>query len=327
MKIACCGMIVCDLPMYPIPLDMMSLSLAKIEPVAMTTGGDALNVAKTLGILGADVSLVGRVGADLNGDFVVAHTAEQGIATSGIKRDSAFATSTSYHLIDKNGKTHTVSYTPLNDELCAADFPIQSIEGAGIVYFGSALTFPKMDGGGIAELFACAHEITAKTALDTSLDIPAEQAETTSGADHFEMLKPALRVTDIFIPSISEAAYLTGTKDPHENALAMRPLGIGIFGVKLGGKGCYLTDYENEYYIGAFDEFKPLDTVGAGDSFMGSFLFGVSRGWGIEQSGVFASLVSSFNVAALGATGGVPDFETARAYLETHSCTVDKRPF
>jgi Sugar kinases, ribokinase family len=327
MKIACCGMIVCDLPMYPVPEYVMSMDLAIINPVKMTTGGDAVNVAKTLNILGAEASLVGRIGADHNGDFVIRDIQSYGLSIDRIIRDADFPTSTSYHLIDPKGKAHTVTYMPINEVLCGDDFHEETLSDAGIVYFGSALTFPKMDRGGIAALFQKAHTAGAKTALDTALAVPATEVDMACGANHLRDLEPALRQTDIFIPSIVEAAYLSGTDIPKENAEIMRKFGIGIFGVKLGSKGCYITDYINEYYIGAFEEFKAVDTVGAGDSFMGAFLFGISKGWDIETSGTFASLVSSFNVASVGSTAGVPDLEKAKAYLADHRCQITKQGY
>jgi fructose-1-phosphate kinase PfkB-like protein len=57
----------------------------------------------------------------------------------------------------------------------------------------------------------------------------------------------------------------------------------------------------------------------AGDSFAGGFLHGLLEGWSPETAAVFASAVASHNVTRIGATGGVPDFETAYAYVVEHA--------
>ena len=45
---------------------------------------------------------------------------------------------------------------------------------------------------------------------------------------------------------------------------------------------------------------KPLDTVGAGDTFAGGFLYGINNGMNLEQSGNLASALSSKVVTKLG---------------------------
>ncbi|MDR3272009.1 MAG: carbohydrate kinase family protein, partial [Flavobacteriaceae bacterium] len=99
---------------------------------------------------------------------------------------------------------------------------------------------------------------------------------------------------------------------------------LSVFGaklliVKLGSEGCYLTDFKDEWRIPTFSAFKPVDTTGAGDSFAGGFLRGLLEGWSPETAAVFASAVASHNVTRIGATGGVPDFETAYAYVVEHA--------
>jgi sugar/nucleoside kinase (ribokinase family) len=49
-------------------------------------------------------------------------------------------------------------------------------------------------------------------------------------------------------------------------------------------------------------------------------------GWDPEASGLFASAVAGFNVAKVGATGGVPDFDTARRFVVEHSGGAEKFP-
>jgi sugar/nucleoside kinase (ribokinase family) len=309
----------CDIPIHTVPFNVTSLEMVKIDSFNLTTGGDALNVAKTLHKLGALVTIVGKVGADLFGDFVVQNITETGISTDSIIRDSTISTSVSFHLIDQKGKAHTLSSAPIHEILCADDFNVSIFPDVKIVYFGSALVFPKMDNGGINVLFQQAHKTGALTAMDTALD-----RIYISGEEEYKRLETAFSETDIFLPSFEEASFLTGTREIHKIAERMSGFDMKVFGIKLGDKGCYLTDFREEYYIAAFNEFKPRDTIGAGDSFVGAFLYAYSLGWGIAECGALASLVSSFNVAVVGATNGVPDFETAMNYLVSHPAKIEK---
>jgi sugar/nucleoside kinase (ribokinase family) len=321
-RILCAGMLMCDIPIHTVPFNIMNLEIVKIGTFKPTTGGDALNVAKTLHKLGSVVSIAGKVGADQFGDFIVHNITTTGINTDYIIKDSTVSTSVSFHLIDQNGKAHTHSSSPIHEKLCAEDFSESAFRDVKIIYFGSALVFPKMDNDGISALFKQAHNAGILTAMDTALD-----RTYISGEEEYRRLEPAFSETDIFLPSFREASFLTGAKEIHAIAERMNGFGIKVFGIKLGDKGCYLTDFKDEYYISAFNEFKPKDTIGAGDSFFGAFLHGYSLGWEIAECGSLASLVSSFNIAVVGATDGVPDFRTATDYLADHPAKIEKRPY
>jgi sugar/nucleoside kinase (ribokinase family) len=322
VRFLCAGMITCDNPIYTVPFNIMNTEMAKIEPAVPVCGGDALNVAKTLKKLGADVSLAGKIGVDKYGDFIIRNITEAEINAEHIVRDASVTTSVSFHLIDPEGKAHSLSSAPVHDLLCEKDFDASAFQNARVVYFGSALTFPQMDNGGIATIFRQAHKFGAVTAMDTALD-----RSNMSGDEEYRRLTPAFEETDIFLPSLNEIAFLTGTKDPRQIAHQMRDFGIKIFGIKMGGKGCYLTNFRDEFFISAFEEFAVRDTIGAGDSFFGAFLYAYGLGWDIAGCGTLASLVSSFNVSVVGATGGVPDFSTAMDYLAKHPVKLEKYSF
>lgn len=225
--------------------------------------------------------------------------------------DGRFPTAVSYLLLDKNGEKHSLSNTAIYHELCAEDVPDEAIQNAGILFFGSAFQMKQMDDGGIAKLFSRAHRFGKLTAMDAAIgdDIPKREAL-------LEKLEPVFEETDIFIPSYKEASYLADESRVESIAAFFDKYGIGIFGIKLGSDGCYMNDHGNEFFLPCFSDFVPVDTTGAGDSFMGGFLRGLTEGWNVRTSAVFASAVAAHNIARKGATGGVPDFETVLRFLE-----------
>jgi 2-dehydro-3-deoxygluconokinase len=135
-----------------------------------------------------------------------------------------------------------------------------------------------------------------------------------------------LKETDIFIPSHEEAAAMTGRGDIPGIREALAPYGCKILVSKMGGKGCYITDFKNEWTIPTFTEFAPVDTTGAGDSFAGGFIRGLLAGWPLDAAAVFAHVVASHNVTKLGATGGVPNFDTAYRYVTEHAGGAERFP-
>jgi sugar/nucleoside kinase (ribokinase family) len=314
MKVLCAGLVVCDVPLRPIPKTVFEMDTCLIDVPAYSIGGDALNVAVTLTKLGVDASLSGLVGRDSNGDFILKCLTQIGVDIRGISRHPSLGTVVSYILIEPDGKRHVVCYNALSTVFSYKNIPEDLIREADLVYFGSAMCMDAMDHGGGAELFRKAHALGKTTVVDTS------GADPKLGSDYYlKLLDPMLRETDVFIPSYEEATVLVGKEKLTDIRQVLASYHFSLLVIKLGSRGCYLTDFKDEWTIPAFDEFKPLDTTGAGDSFVGGFIRGMAEGWTAEASAVFANAVAGFNITKLGATGGVPDFDTVLRYVKEHS--------
>ncbi|MDR1106853.1 MAG: carbohydrate kinase family protein [Treponema sp.] len=313
-KVLCAGLAVCDVPLRPIPKTILEDDICFIENPKMSTGGDALNVAVTLAALGVPAALSGLVGGDANGDFIIKRLGELGVDTGGMIRHPSLGTVVSYILIEPGGDRHFVLSDELSSVFDYGDIPSRLIDEADMVYFGSAMCMKAMDRGGAAALFRRARGLGKTTLADTSCSNPS------LGASYWrELLAPMLRETDVFMPSYDEAVILTGAGELSGIRDSLAPFGLKLLVVKLGAEGCYITDFRNEWAIPAFAEFRPVDTTGAGDSFVGGFIRGLLEGWPPESAGIFANVVAGFNVTKLGATGGVPGFDAALRYAREHA--------
>jgi sugar/nucleoside kinase (ribokinase family) len=201
----------------------------------------------------------------------------------------------------------------VNNELSYSHVKPELIDEADIVYLGSAMYMRGMDEGGSAALFKRAHRAGKLTAADFG------GGDAHDSVYWLRQLEPMLCETDILLPSYHEAKMLTGKTELSDIRSVLSVFGTKLLIVKLGSEGCYLTDFKDEWRIPTFSDFKPVDTTGAGDSFAGGFLRGLLEGWPPETAAVFASAVASHNVTRIGATGGVPDFETAYTYVVEHA--------
>ncbi len=101
--------------------------------------------------------------------------------------------------------------------------------------------------------------------VTTSFDLIAPNEET------LELLRPLLPSVDYFMPSLEEAAVLSGETQPEA---------IGRFFLALGVGTCILKDGENgSWLIGAMAgaaycawPVEAVDTTGCGDSYCGGFM-------------------------------------------------------
>lgn len=308
-KILCIGMLVCDILISPVPDDILSRDSVGIRRPITSCGGDALNVAMGLSKLGADVMLSGRIAHDVSGAFIEQACKEACIDTQGLVYDETCATSTTFALIDERGERHFLTDKAIFAKLVESDIPQALIDEAEIVYFGSAMALPGMDGGGLERLFRRARSAGKWTVMDAAID------ETRTDMDWLTALAPTLRQTDVFFPSIDEARLITGKQTPDEIAACMRDFGMKAFGIKLGKRGCYVTDFQRTLTVPALTWMPVVDTTGAGDSFLAGLMCGLAQGWDIFRSTEFANTVAAQNVGAYGGTAGIPCFEEALRFF------------
>jgi ribokinase len=270
--------------------------------------------------LGVEAPLCGLVGKDAAGDFVIKHLNELGVDTRAVVRHPTLGTGVSYILIGPDGERHFLISSTINDEFDYSYIPEELIKEVDLVYLGSSMCMYGMDHGGSAALFKKAHELGKLTLTDFS------GGEQYGSTEILQLLDPVLREADIILPSYLEAAKLTGEKEIPRIREKFSGFGIKLLVIKLGAQGCYVTDFKNEWRVPTFEEFKAVDTTGAGDSFVGGFIRGTLEGWDPETAAAFGSCVASHNVTKVGATGGVPDFPTAYRYVVDHAGGAGRFP-
>jgi ribokinase len=308
----CVGLLVCDVPLRPVPSSIFSQVRSYIDAPVWGIGGDAANVAVTLSKLGVKANFSSMIGKDMYGEFLVRCLREAGVDTRGLKEHPSLGTGISHILIEPEGERHFLVYRDLFNAMDYSMVSEELIAESDIVYFGSLMSLEAMDAGGTAELFKKARSLGKITAVDFKGN------EEIRGDYWIKLLDPVLRNCDILMPSLGEAVVLTQKRELPAIREALSGYGIKTLIVKLGARGCYLTDFKDEWMIPTFSEFKVKDTTGAGDSFVAGFIRGILEGWDNQTAARFACCVASHNVAKVGATAGIPDFDTACRYMKEH---------
>jgi ribokinase len=114
-----------------------------------------------------------------------------------------------------------------------------------------------------------------------------------------------IRNSYVLMPNAIELEQLTGEEDYRKGADYMISMGVKIVGVKLGAKGCYVTDGQEKLTVAPF-KVKAVDTTGAGDAFDAGFLYGLIREKSLYECGQLGNFVASRSVMAMGARAGLP---------------------
>jgi ribokinase len=83
---------------------------------------------------------------------------------------------------------------------------------------------------------------------------------------------------------------------------------VKVVAVRLGSKGCYVTDGKQGHHVEAF-KVNVVDTTGAGDAFCAGFLYGLIKHKNLDECGRIGNFVASRCTTKIGARAGLPTLE------------------
>ena len=276
------GLQVIDLMIPGMDGHILDREMTLLDHAELTLGGDALNQAIVLSQLGARTALMGTAGVDRLGDVLLQQLSRYPLSVFDRRID--VPTAICVVLIDEAHERHFLFQPGQNLALRYEDLDEAVIRDSAFVSVGGAMALPELDGEGLLKLFTLAHASGARTALDMRV---SEREY-----DH-ALLEACFRKTDYFLPSEREAVWLTGeTGSPEKMAQALHKMGAANCVIKLGAQGCYVSADGIEAHIPSFP-CRCVDTTGAGDTFVGSFLYAKSQGWDTLASARFACAASS----------------------------------
>jgi len=305
--IICLGILVADIVGRPVRAVPDPGRLVLVDEMSLHTGGCAINTATALTKLGLPVEVIGKVGLDSFGDFVLNALAERGIGTRGITRDKEVGTSATMVMVAPDGERRFVHYIGANAHLTLEDIDLEIVKTGSILHVGGSLVLPGIDGQPTAELLRNARLAGVTTFLDTVWDDTGRW---------MDILAPCLPNIDYFVPSLPEGQALTGLDDPAEVASALLECGVMTVGLKMGVDGCLVMSGEDQVIRLPAFQVDVVDATGAGDAFAAGFIAGVWHGWPLEQTVRFANAVGALCVTGLGASGGVRSLSETLSFME-----------
>jgi len=181
--------------------------LLNVNEADVHTGGAVANTGLGMHILGADVSLMGKVGNDSFGEIIRTILEKYGAKTKLLVSDSD---STSYSVIlavpgiDRIFLHNCGS----NDTFCADDIPAEELKEAALFHFGYPPLMRSMyekDGEELIKVMKLAQDCGAATSLDFASIDPDSKA----GAVNWKLvLEKVMPYVDFFVPSVEELCYM-----------------------------------------------------------------------------------------------------------------------
>lgn len=303
--VTCLGILVADVVGKPIDQWPARGKLMLADRMELHTGGCASNTGVALAKIGVKTAIIGKVGNDGFGDFVVNSLEKWGADCSGVVRDRDAATSATMVMVHSDGERSFIHYIGANAAFTDADVDFGIVKQSKILHVAGVFLMPAFDGEPTARVLKKAQEMGVTTSLDTCWD---------SRGNWMKLLEPCLPYVDYAVPSIEEARMVTGKHEPADVAGVLMDKGVKTVALKMGNQGCYIRSRDVELRIPIY-KVDAVDACGAGDSFAAGFLVGLVNGWDLERTGKFANAVGAFCVTALGATTGIKDQKTIEEFI------------
>ena len=255
-------------------------------------GGKGANQACAIAKLGGDVTMLGAVGTDDSGDYMLQGLTDTGVDVSRIKRVPDEPTGQAWILINKQGD-NTITVLPGANS--CVDIPY--IESMQEVIQKSDIVVMQLEIP--IETVSFAARVTKKLGKLVVLD-PAPAVTSLPDALFSD--------TDYIKPNESELELLTGcsVEDYENGAKQLLNRGTKNVIVSLGEKGVYCCAKDSVPLRKLAHKVDVVDSTAAGDSFLAAFVLGLAKGDPLEASIDFAQKVASVVVTRVGAQSSIP---------------------
>ena len=287
-------------------------------------GGKGANQAVAARRAGAEVAFVARMGTDAHAERYLHHLGAEGIDIGAISRDRRAASGVALIAVDAAGHNQIAVASGANSRLR----PTHLRAGLRRVHMGSVVVAQlEVPIDTVEAAFRAARRAGATTMLNpapvpssTEVASSADSARAASRESPFggSLPQTLVALTDVVVVNQIEAEQLAGLPvagvvQARRAAAALIECGFGAAVVTLGDRGAVWTDAAGSGRTAA-PRVKAVDTVGAGDTFVGYLASGLARGVPLGNSVTEAVHAAALSVTRPGAQSGIPRrYEVARS--------------
>jgi ribokinase len=261
----------------------------------MAAGGKGANQAVAAARLGAQVTLVARVGADVFGERAVAGFEREGIDTRHISVDPLAASGVALIFVDAEGENSIGVAPGANSRLSPEDVRSArgAIEQADVLLL--QLEIPM-------ETVTCAAELAHQAGVRVILN-PAPAPSDPLPAD-------LLACVDIVTPNEGEAGVLadmpvTDLVSAAGAGMQLVSRGVGAVIVTMGEQGALLISSDLRQQVEGF-RVHAVDSTAAGDAFNGGLAVALAEGRDLPEAVRFANGCGAVAATRLGAQPSLP---------------------
>jgi ribokinase len=272
---------------------------------ATIPGGKGANQAVAAARLGANVSLIGRVGADAFGEQLLANAQKEGIDVTHVEYDANAASGVAMISVDARGQNSIAVASGANYCLTAAHVreAWSALENVDLLVMPLETPLETIE-----TAVSLANQAGVKVILNPA---PAQK-----------LAPQILAGVDVLVPNEPETTQLTGIEidspeSTHNAAQALLKLGVGHVVLTLGSRGALVLAGETNLFTQVEPyPVKVVDTTAAGDAFVAGLAVALAEGKELVEAAQFANAVGALAVTKQGAQPGMPTREEVEILLK-----------
>ncbi len=234
-------------------------------------GGKGANQAVAVGKLGIEAKMVGRVGQDVFGKTLLESIRNSGVDTTSVVFDDEQPSGTAVIFVDDRAENEIVIVAGANGMVGETDLARLD----NVLEPGSQLLLQlEVPVESVLAAAKLAHEKGITVILDPAPVRPLPEE--------------IYSYIDVLTPNESEASSLVGFDvnsqvSAAKAAAVLRELGVRQVVIKMGSKGAYWDNGQEELFIPAY-KVAAVDTVAAGDAFNGAMAAGLAEGLSMREA-------------------------------------------
>lgn len=269
------------------------------EGISTAAGGKGSNQAAQAAKLGVPTYLIGAVGNDSMGEFLIAEAKKYGIITDRVKIADCSSGLGLVHSLD-DGSVHATIVRGANYAVTREDIDnnMDVIRNSGVIILQNEIT-PDTN----LYIMEIAKDLDCKVILNAA---PAEEID----QEH-------LALCDIVVVNEVEASFYCG-REIKDLSSAMDAITISselgnTWVFTLGSQGSVIAGNGRCEFVPSH-HVKAIETTGAGDSYIGALGYALTEGMDVFEGGKFATCCSAITVCGIGAQQSMPTLEQVEEF-------------
>ena len=264
---------------------------------SLQLGGGLPATLINLGRLGIETKIATELGNDIFSNFAKEKFIENGVAPTNLYEGEKIPLNITSAIILPEDRTF-YSYgkgTIEPDE--------KAMETFYTIATGSKICMMQL--GGFLPVYKKLKEEGTILVLDTGWDDEMS----------FEKYDEYLNTADYYTPNRKEALRITGADNEKDAAYALKKYFDKVV-VKVDADGCIGIDGDDYFFCPSIEEFKNVDSTGAGDAFLAGFMYGLFYDYPLKDCIEYGNITGGKAVTAVGALSG---YVTEKELLEYKS--------
>ncbi len=269
-KVLCLGELLIDF----VPTENGSM-LKDVGQFNKAAGGAPANVSAAIAKLGGNSNMVGKIGDDPFGDFLIETLKENGVSVDFLIKTKEAKTALAFVSLQNNGERDFMFYRePSADMLLEKeDLQPQWFNDALIYHFGSISLIDNPVREATIEGMKLANDQNILISFDPNVRLPLWKSED----DAREQILTHIPKSHIVKISEEELFFLSHNENEEEAVFSLFKGAVKLIIVTKGKDGCAYYTKQFSGQVKGIDV-TAIDTTGAGDAFVGGLLYQLSDG-------------------------------------------------